>query len=114
MILLVVSAAEELEGAWVSVVANCFQNHVVSLLNSAEANVLHGLNERQSASVGTLGLLLQMHGERGFVIDVVAGPQVHGEDPEDAELGHASPDVGHLVEQFGAAVFVEVSVAEHG
>ena len=61
VVLLVVSATQEIESAWVSVVANSFQNHVVTLLDGAEAYILHGLDEGQSASVCTLRLFLQMH-----------------------------------------------------
>ena len=76
-IFLVISASEELEGARVSPVAHSLQNHVVALLHGTEAHILHALDEGQSTSVGALGFVLEMHGERRLVVDVVAAPQVH-------------------------------------
>ena len=76
-ILLVVSASEEFEGTRVSIVANSLEDHVVALLDGAEAHILHALDERQSASVGALSLVLEMHGECRLMVDVVAAPQVH-------------------------------------
>ena len=76
-ILLVISVPEELEGTRVSIVTHGLQNHVVALLNGTEAHILHALDEGQSASVGALSLVLQMHCERRLMVDVVAAPQVH-------------------------------------
>ena len=76
-ILLVISAPEELEGARVGPVAHSLQNHVVALLNGTEAHILHALDERQSASVAALSLVLEVHGECRLMVDIVATPQVH-------------------------------------
>ena len=75
VVLLVVATAEELKRARVSVIADSFKDHVVTFLQSAEPHVFHGLHERQRASVGALCLLLQMHGECGLVVQVIAGPE---------------------------------------
>ena len=63
-ILLVVSASEEFEGPRVSIVANSLEDHVVALLDGAEAHILHALYEGKSASISALGLILEVHGER--------------------------------------------------
>ena len=114
MVLLHVPRAQEFESSWVRVVADRFQDHVVTLSDGHISNVLHRLNEGQSASVCPLGLLLEVHGESILVVQVVASPELHGEDPEEAVLCHTTPDVRHIVEKFRASVLIEVPVAEHG
>ena len=63
VIFLVVSTAEELKGTRVGVVTHGLQNHVVTLLDSQVADILHSLHERQCSSVSLFGFFLQMHGE---------------------------------------------------
>ena len=75
VVLLVVAATEELEGPWVSIVTDCSQDHVVTLLQGQIANILHCLDEWKGAPVGTSGLLLEMHGERLLMIQIVAAPE---------------------------------------
>ena len=99
VILLVVPTTEEFESTWVRVVAHSLQDHVVTLCDGTVADIFHALNERQSASVSALGLFLQMHGKGRLVVDVVSGPEVHRNDPEDAELSHTAPNVWHIVEK---------------
>ena len=113
VVFLVVSAPEEFEGARVGVVANGLQNHIVAFLDSTVANIFHCLHERKCSAVSLLGLLLKVHGESTLVVDVVAGPEVHGDDPKDNEFGGASPEVWHLIEKLGSTLLTEVSVAEH-
>lgn len=48
------------------------------------------------------------------MVQVIARPELHGEAPSDQVLGEASEDEGAVCEQAGAALFVEVAVAEHG
>ena len=45
VVFLVVAAAEELEGTWVSIVADRTQDHVVTLLEGQIANILHCLDK---------------------------------------------------------------------
>ena len=77
VVLLVVSAPEEFEGTRVRIVAHGLENHVVALLNGTEAHILHALDEGQSAPVCALGLILEVHGERRLMVDVVSAPKVH-------------------------------------
>ena len=77
VVLLVVSAAEEFESTWVRVVAHGLQDHVVALLDSTVADILHGLDKGQCASVGALGFVLEVHGEGRLMVDIVTSPQVH-------------------------------------
>ena len=114
MVFLVVAATEKLEGARVGVVADSLENHVVSLLDGAETDVFHGLDEGERPAVSLLGLILKVHGESRLVVDVVATPEGHAGSPEDNEFGTATPNVGHLVEKLAATLLTEVTVAEHG
>ena len=61
VVLLVVAASEKLERTRITVITHSLQNHVVTLLESAETNVFHRLYERKSATVSSLGLLLKVH-----------------------------------------------------
>ena len=114
VVFLIVAISEELKGSWVSVVANGAQDHIVALLKGTVTDVLHGLNERQGATISSLSLFLEVHGESMFVIEVVTTPEAHRGNPEDGKFGRATPNIGHLVEQFVAPLLTEVSVAVHG
>ena len=61
VVLLVVAASEKLERTRITVITHSLQNHVVTLLESAETNVFHRLYERKSTTVSSLGLLLKVH-----------------------------------------------------
>ena len=98
VVFLVVAAAEKLEGARVSVVANGLENHVVPLLDGAESDVFHSLDEGQSPAVSLLGFILEVHGEGRLVVDVIATPEGHASSPEDNEFSTATPNVGHFIE----------------
>ena len=51
---------------------------------------------------------------RMLVIQVVAGPELHGQAPSNQVLGKTTENEGAVSEQAGATLFVEVTVAEHG
>ena len=55
-----------------------------------------------------------MHSESRLMIDVVSTPKVHGNAPEDGELGESAPDIWHVPEELRAALLAEMAVAEHG
>ena len=112
-VLLVVARAEEVEHARVRTVADCLQDHEVALLDRNEADVLHSLDERQGATVGLAGLIMQVHVQRVLVVQVVAGPELHGEGPGNQVLRVATPDERAVGEQARSALLVEVAVAEH-
>ena len=86
---MVVARTEEVKHARVLEVANGLKNHVVSLLDSHEADVLHRLDEGNRTSVDPPSLLLQgsiplksqLLGVVESVVEVVAGPKLHGEAP---------------------------------
>ena len=59
-ILLVVPGSEQVEVARICAIADCLQDHVVSLLDGYKADVFHGLNEGQCASVCLTGALDQV------------------------------------------------------
>ena len=63
VVLLVVTRAEELKRAWVRVVADGLQDHVVTLSKGAVPDIFHSLDEGKRSSVSSLGLLLEMHGQ---------------------------------------------------
>ena len=113
VILLIVAAAEEFEGTGVRVVAYSLENHVVTLLDGTVSDILHSLDERKGAAVSSLCFFLKMHGKSMLVIKVPSTPESHRAAPEDEELSRSAPDVWHLVEKLGAAILIEVSVAEH-
>ena len=98
-VLLIVATTEELKGTRVRVVAHGLEHHVVTFCDCKIAYIFHGLDEGQRASVGSLGLLLEMHSESRLMIDIVSAPEVHGNAPEDGELGEAAPDVRHIPEE---------------
>ena len=83
MILLVVARAHELPLCWVRIITNGPEDHVISLLNSAESYVFHSLNERKSSSVCLSGLFLEMHVQSTSMVNVVAGPELHAKSPSD-------------------------------
>ena len=64
VVLLVVATSEKLEGTRITVITYSLQNHVVTLLKSAETDIFHRLYEWKSAAVSTLGLLLKVHSKR--------------------------------------------------
>ena len=61
VVLLVVAASEKLERTRITVITHSLQNHVVTLLESAETNIFHRLYKRKSVTVSSLGLLLKVH-----------------------------------------------------
>ncbi len=76
-IFLIISASEEVEHAGVGAVADSLQDHVVSLLDGDEANVLHSLHEGECATVGLAGLVVQVLTQSMLVVKVVPGPELH-------------------------------------
>lgn len=76
-ILLVVAASEKFEHAWIRSVADRLQDHVVSLLDRNETNVLHSLHKREGATVCLACLFVQMLRKSMLVIQVVACPELH-------------------------------------
>jgi hypothetical protein len=57
---LIVSVSEEIKESGVFSIADGFQKHKVSLLDSDESDILHGLHEWQGSSICLSCLLLQM------------------------------------------------------
>ena len=112
-VFLVEATADKVEHAWVSVVTDGLQDHVVSLLNSAETDILHCLDEWQCAAVGSTGLLLQVLVKRVLLIQIVTGPEVHGHDPSDGELWCSAPDVWALIKETRSSLLVEMTVPKH-
>ena len=47
------------------------------------------------------------------MIDIVSAPEVHGNAPEDGELGKSAPDIRHIPEELGTALLAEVTIAVH-
>ena len=98
-VFLVVAGPEEVEHSWVSVVANCFQNHIISLLNGTKTHVLHGLHKWKGATVSFLCFLLQMLVKCMLLMEVVGRPEAHAENPGNSELWHPSPDVWTFIKK---------------
>ena len=48
------------------------------------------------------------------MVDVIPSPELHAADPSDGVLRKTSVNPGLVSEKFRSAVFVEVTVAEHG
>ena len=113
-IVLIISLTQEFKHFRVLIVANSFENHVVSLLEGNVPDVLHGLHEWDSLPEGLLGLFLQVLGERMLVIDVISSPEVHAEHPRQEQLGETSVDEGTVVKDSRSPLLVEVTVLEHG
>jgi len=112
-VFLVVPTSHNVPKLRLCVVAESFQNHVVTLLNRAISNILHRLNEGQSSSVRLACLLLEMLGKRVFVINVVSAPEPHTEHPAKQVLGQSAPNEGCVSKHTWTLLFVEVSVLKH-
>ena len=113
-ILLIISTAEQIKQPWVFSIANRLQYHVVPFLNSNESNIFHSLNERQGATVGLACFLVQVLIERVLVVEIVSGPELHGETPCDQIFRETTPYERAVCEQPRSSLFVEVAVPEHG
>ena len=96
---MVISLSKEMEETLILVVADSFQNHVVPLLKSDIAHILHCLDEWHSSSVSFLGLLLQVRSKSMSVVNVVAGPEVHAEHPCKQQFRQATIDKRTIVKQ---------------
>ena len=96
---MVVSGAEELEQAWVLSIADSLKDHIVSLLDRDEPDILHCLDEGEGATVCLSGLLMQVHIVRVFMVEIVASPELHREAPCDQVFGEASPNEGAISEE---------------
>jgi len=114
MVLLVIAAAHKAPHSWVTVVANSSKNHVIPFLNGAESDVLHSLDEGQSATVSLPRLFLEVGVKGGLEVDIVTGPELHAADPRDQVLGKTAPNERRVLEHSRALLLVEVSVLEHG
>jgi hypothetical protein len=113
-VLLVIAAAHKVPHRGVAVVANCSKNHEIPFLHGAESDVLHCLNEGQSATVRLPRLFLEVGVKGGLEVDIVTGPELHAADPRDQVLGEAAPNEGRVLEHSRALLLIEVSVLEHG
>ena len=114
VVLLVIPCSVQVPLGWVGKIADGSQDHVVTFLDSTVPDVLHCLNEGQSSAVSFASLVLKVHVERRLVVDVIPGPELHAADPSDGVLRKTSVNPGLVSEKFRSAVFVEVTVAEHG
>lgn len=112
-VFLIVARSEEFEHAWVSAITDGLQDHEVALLDGDEADVLHGLHEGKRAAVGLAGLIVQVHVQGVLVVEVVPGPELHGQGPSNQVFGIATPDEGAIGEETRSALLIEVAVAEH-
>ena len=57
-VFLIIACAHQLPLGWVSVVTDSTQDHVVALLDSAEAHILHRLDEGERSSIAFARLVL--------------------------------------------------------
>ena len=99
MVFLTIARSEKLKHPGIDIVADCFQDHVVTFLDCAKSNVFHSLDEGKCASVSLLGLLLEVHVQGTLVVYVITAPELHTADPSDNELRKSSPHVRFICKE---------------
>jgi len=94
-------------------VANCFQEHVISLLNCAESDIFHGLHEGDGAPIKFGSLVSQVSAPTLAHVGIVRGPERHTRSKRHYNFGPSSPDIGSVVEEPPSSFLVEVPVLVH-
>ena len=83
------------------------------MLNATITEIFHGLHEGEGAAIGLASLFLKVHRDGMLLVNVMGGPELHGDGPSHHEFRETAPNERSVLEHAVAAFFAEMTIFEH-